>query len=240
MENIVMHSANTRGKADLGWLKANFSFSFGNYQNPERMNFGVLRVINDDIIAAGMGFGTHGHDNMEIITIPLEGALEHKDSIGNGEIIKYGDIQCMSAGTGIQHSEFNPDKVNPANTLQIWMFPNKQNVTPRYDQLTLDVAKSVNNLQQILSPNPDDDGVWVHQNAWFYKGILDKDLNMKYEINRPENGVYIFVISGKISINDNELSTRDGIGLWNITEINIKVISDKTEILVMDVPMTIN
>ena len=239
MENIVLHKANTRGTADHGWLKANFTFSFAGYQNPERMHFGVLRVMNDDIIAAGMGFGTHAHDNMEIITIPLEGALEHKDSMGNGEIIQYGDIQCMSAGSGITHSEFNPNKDKAANTLQIWMFPNKKNVTPRYDQITLDKTKSINNLQQILSPNSNDEGVWVHQDAWFHQGVFDKDFNLEYTIKRSGNGVYVFVINGDVTINGQTLNKRDGLGIWDTDNLNIIANSNNSEILLMDVPMKI-
>ncbi len=239
MDNIVLHKANTRGTADHGWLKANFTFSFAGYQNPERMHFGVLRVMNDDIIAAGMGFGTHAHDNMEIITIPLEGALEHKDSMGNGEIIQYGDIQCMSAGSGITHSEFNPNKDKAANTLQIWMFPNKKNVTPRYDQITLDKTKSKNNLQQILSPNSNDEGVWVHQDAWFHQGVFDKDFNVEYTIKRSGNGVYVFVIKGDVTINGQALNKRDGLGIWDTDKLNIIANSENSEILLMDVPMTI-
>jgi quercetin 2,3-dioxygenase len=239
MENFIIHKANTRGTADHGWLKANFSFSFGNYFNANRMHFGVLRVMNDDTIAPGMGFGTHPHDNMEIITISLAGALEHKDSMGNGKIINYGDIQCMSAGTGIEHSEFNPDKNKAANILQIWMFPNKQNVTPRYDQLTLDKTKSINNLQQILSPNSDDEGVWVHQDAWFHQGVFEKDFSTVYDIKRKENGAYVFVINGDVTINGQALNKRDGIGVWNTNQLSITANSNDTEILVMDIPLTL-
>lgn len=238
MENTVLHKADSRGKADHGWLKANFSFSFANYYNPERMHFGVLRVMNDDIISAGQGFGTHPHDNMEIITIPLQGALEHKDSMGNGTIIHYGDIQCMSAGSGIQHSEFNPNKDKAANTLQIWMFPNKKNVTPRYDQLTLAQEKKRNNLLQILSPNTDDDGVWVHQNAWFHMGIFDQHFKTKYTVKSAENGVYVFVIQGDVKIENQILNPRDGMGLWNTQAISIEALSPNTELLIMDVPMS--
>jgi quercetin 2,3-dioxygenase len=237
MSNTIIHKAETRGKANHGWLQANFSFSFGNFYNPQRMNFGVLRVMNDDIIAPGMGFGTHPHDNMEIITIPLSGALEHKDSMGNGAIIQYGDIQCMSAGTGITHSEFNPNQDVEANTLQIWMYPNKKNVTPRYDQLTLDKSKSKNNLQQILSPSPEDEGVWVHQDAWFYQGILDKDFSIDYNVKRSQNGVYAFVINGEYTINGQVLNKRDAIGVWDASSINITSNADGSEILLMDVPM---
>ena len=170
----VLHKANTRGHADHGWLDTHHTFSFANYYNPQRMNFGVLRVLNDDVVSAGRGFGTHPHDNMEIISIPLEGDLEHKDSMGNVAVIKEGDVQVMSAGTGIFHSEYNKNKDKAVKFLQIWMFPNKRNVTPRYDQITLKEADNRNKLQQILSPSADDEGVWVHQNAWFHLGKLDK------------------------------------------------------------------
>ena len=239
MEQVILHKANTRGTADHGWLKANFTFSFANYYNPERMHFGVLRVINDDIVAAGMGFGTHPHDNMEIITIPLEGALEHKDSMGNGTVIQYGDIQCMSAGSGITHSEFNPNKDKAANTLQIWMFPNKKNVTPRYDQLTFDILNNPNKLVQILSPNADDEGVWVHQDAWFHLGVFDDGASVDYTIKQKGNGVYVFVINGDVSVNNQSLNKRDGYGIWNTEKITLTANSNDVKILVMDVPMSI-
>ena len=168
MTNIVLHKADSRGDANHGWLHSKHTFSFANYYNPERMNFGALRVLNDDTVAAGMGFGKHPHDNMEIISIPLSGDLEHKDSMNNVTVIKSGDIQVMSAGTGIQHSEYNKNIDAEVKFLQIWVFPNKNNVTPRYDQITLNMADRKNKLQQILSPNPNDAGVWIHQNAWFH------------------------------------------------------------------------
>ncbi len=163
--NSIIHRAETRGHANHGWLDTHHTFSFANYYNPERMHFGVLRVLNDDRVAAGMGFGTHPHDNMEIISIPLEGDLEHKDSMGNVSVIKNGDIQVMSAGTGITHSEYNRNKNSEVRFLQIWVFPNKKNVTPRYDQITLKDSDRYNKFQQILSPYPEDEGVWIHQNA---------------------------------------------------------------------------
>lgn len=239
MANTILHKAETRGTANHGWLKANFSFSFANYYNPERMHFGVLRVMNDDYIAAGMGFGTHPHDNMEIITIPLEGALEHKDSMGNGAIIQYGDIQCMSAGTGIMHSEFNPNKDKQANTLQIWVFPNKRNVKPRYDQLTYSKLYKQNELLQILSPSADDEGVWIHQNAWFFLGKFDENHATSYNIKEKENGVYVFVLKGTIEIDGQELKPRDGYGVWDTSKISIKALSKAAEILLMDVPMSV-
>lgn len=234
----VLHKANTRGTADHGWLKANFSFSFANYYNPERTNFGVLRVLNDDIIAKGAGFGTHPHDNMEIITIPLKGALEHKDSMGNIGTIQKDEIQVMSAGTGIQHSEYNPLKDEDTNTLQIWMFPNKKNVEPRYDQLKLDANKRKNEFNQILSPNKDDEGVWVHQDAWFSMANLEKGKELEYEVKREGNGAYIFLIEGDIKINGQELNKRDAYGLWDTKSFKIESLND-AEILLMDVPMAL-
>ena len=236
MENTVLHKADTRGHADHGWLKANFSFSFGSWYNPERIQFGVLRVLNDDIIGEGMGFGTHPHDNMEIITIPLEGDLAHKDSMGNAATIKNGDIQVMSAGTGIQHSEFNPNADLQTKSLQIWLFPNKRNVTPRYQQISLNPSDRINKLQQILSPNPEDDGVWIHQDAWFHLGKFDKNSSITYKIKKEGNGVYAFILSGDVSINGHELATRDGFGIWNSNELKIQT-NTEVELLLMEVPM---
>lgn len=236
MKNTVLHKANTRGHADHGWLQANFSFSFGSWYNPERVQFGALRVLNDDIIGEGMGFGTHPHDNMEIITIPLEGDLSHKDSMGNAATIKNGDVQVMSAGTGIQHSEFNPNANLKTKSLQIWVFPNKRNVTPRYQQISLNKEDRNNKLQQILSPNPDDDGVWIHQDAWFHMGKFDKGTTTTYTIKKEGNGVYAFILSGTLTINGQELDTRDGFGIWDVTTLDIKMITD-AEILLLEVPM---
>ena len=237
MNNTIFYPANTRGHAHHGWLNAHHTFSFAGYQNPERMHFGVIRVLNDDIVSGGMGFGTHPHDNMEIITIPLEGDLAHKDSMGNEEVIKNGDIQVMSAGTGISHSEYNANKDKAVNLFQIWLFPNKRNVTPRYDQMTLKVADRHNKLQQILSPNPEDEGVWIHQDAWFSMGTFDKDFVTDYTIKRVENGVFAMVVKGDFTINGQEIHARDGFGIWDIDKINITANSDDAEILLMDVPM---
>lgn len=236
MENTIIHKANTRGRADHGWLQANFSFSFGNWYNPERIQFGALRVLNDDIIGEGMGFGTHPHDNMEIITIPLEGDLAHKDSMGNAATIKSGDIQVMSAGTGIQHSEFNPNPDLKTKSLQIWVYPNKRNVEPRYQQITLNLEDRKNKLQQILSPNADDSGVWIHQDAWFHLGKFDKGVSATYDFKKEGNGVYAFILSGTITINGQELETRDGFGIWNTNSLDIKATSD-AEFLLMEIPM---
>jgi len=237
-DNSVIHKADTRGKADHGWLVSNHTFSFANYHNPERMHFGVLRVLNDDKVEAGRGFGTHPHDNMEIISIPLEGDLEHKDSMGNSAIIRSGDIQVMSAGTGIMHSEFNKNHDQLVKFLQIWVYPNKRNVTPRYDQITLHKTKSKNKFQQILSPNPDDEGVWIHQDAWFHLGNFEDNIETNYQVKKKGNGVYAFIIKGSVEIEGQKLEERDGFGVWNIDELRIKTTSENTEILLMDVPMT--
>lgn len=236
MENTILHKADTRGNADHGWLKSKHSFSFASYYNPERMHFGVLRVLNDDTVSAGMGFGTHPHDNMEIISIPLEGDLEHKDSMGNVAVIKNGDIQVMSAGTGIQHSEYNKNKDKTVKFLQIWVFPNKKNVTPRYDQITIKEEDRHNKLQQILSPNADDAGVWIHQNAWFHLGKFDKGISKEYALKAKGNGIYIFNLNGDLEVNGQLLNTRDGFGIWNVDKITLNAKTDG-EFLIMEVPM---
>ncbi|MFA5246144.1 MAG: pirin family protein [Pedobacter sp.] len=233
----LLHKANTRGDANHGWLHSKHTFSFAGYYNPERMNFGVLRVLNDDSVDAGMGFGAHPHDNMEIISIPLEGDLEHKDSMGNKTVIKRGDVQVMSAGTGITHSEYNKNSDKNVKFLQIWVFPNKKNVQPRYDQITLNPEERHNKLQQILSPNPEDAGVWIYQNAWFHLGRLDKGFNTEYQIKGTGNGVYAFILSGDVSINDQKLNSRDGFGIWDTDQFTINADSD-AEILLMEVPMS--
>lgn len=238
-ENSVIHRADSRGKADHGWLLSQHTFSFANYYNPERMHFGVLRVLNDDKVEAGRGFGTHPHDNMEIISIPLEGDLEHKDSMGNTAVIRSGDIQVMSAGTGIMHSEFNKNSDQLVKFLQIWIYPKKRNVTPRYDQITLDKTKGHNQFQQILSPNVDDEGVWIHQDAWFHLGTFDQNKETLYQIRKKGNGVYAFILKGSAEIAGEIIEERDGFGVWDIQEINIKALKEGTEILLMEVPMTL-
>lgn len=239
MANTVLHRADTRGHANHGWLDSHHTFSFANYYNPERMHFGVLRVLNDDWVAPGRGFGRHPHDNMEIISIPLLGDLEHQDSMNNKQVIRQGDIQVMSAGTGIFHSEFNRNPDKEVRFLQIWVFPNKKNVEPRYDQLAYDRDKAHNNLLQVLSPNPDDAGVWIHQDAWFHLGNFDKGFQTEYTLKRPEkNGVYAFVLEGSVNINGQSLGRRDGLGLWDTTKLNIQA-DEKAELLLMEVPMSL-
>jgi len=234
--NTVLHKANTRGSANHGWLEVNHSFSFANYYNPERTNFGVLRVLNDDKIAPSKGFGTHPHDNMEIISIPLEGALEHKDNMGNGAVVQHGDVQVMSAGTGIRHSEFNANDDQYVKLLQIWLFPNKKNVTPRYDQISIKSIEKKNEFYQVLSPNANDQGVWIHQDAWFHLGEFDKEVCTNYQINKSGNGVYAFIIEGTAEIAGQSLQKRDGFGIWNVDNFEIKA-DGNSRILLMEVPM---
>ena len=236
MIQTVLHKANTRGHADHGWLNAYHSFSFASWQNPERMQFGVLRVLNDDTVAANMGFGTHSHDNMEIITIPLEGDLAHKDSMGNTETIKTGDVQVMSAGTGVQHSEFNPNDDRQTKLFQIWLFPKMRNVAPRYQQITLDQSLQKNNFAQILSPFEHDEGVWIHQDAWFFLADFDADFEKTYTLKKEGNGLYAFVISGTIEINNQQLATRDGLGITNFETLDIKA-TTASKFLLMEIPM---
>lgn len=236
MKNSVLHKAGTRGLANLGWLNSHHTFSFSQYYNPDRMNFGVLRVLNDDTVAAGMGFGTHSHQNMEIISIPLEGDLEHQDSMGNKTVIKKGDIQVMSAGTGIQHSEYNKNKDTEVKFLQIWVIPNQQNVQPRYDQITLNPEDRKNKLQQILSPDPTDKGVWIHQDAWFHLAQFDAGTETEYTFKKKGNGLYVFVLKGTIAVNGQELNSRDGFGIWDLESATIKAIAD-AEFLLMEIPM---
>lgn len=238
MLQYTLHKAETRGDTNHGWLHSKHTFSFANYYDANRMHFGVLRVLNDDTVSAGMGFGTHSHNNMEIISIPLEGDLEHKDSMGNTTVIRKGDIQIMSAGTGIQHSEYNKNKDAEVKFLQIWIIPNKKNVTPRYDQITLNPLDRKNQLQQIISPYPDDAGIWIHQNAWFYLADFDTDFSLSYSLKSKENGLYIFILNGQIQINDLTLHSRDGLGIWDTDRIEINV-SANTSFLLMDLPMNL-
>lgn len=233
----IYHAADSRGDANHGWLKSKHTFSFANYHNPERMGFGALRVINDDFVIAGQGFGKHSHRDMEIISIPLSGKLGHGDNIGNNGIIETGEIQVMSAGTGITHSEMNGDDNEAVKFLQIWVIPNKMNVEPRYQQVRMDDILKPNEFNQVLSPNADDAGVWIHQDAWFSMGDFDKGVTQTYELKNPNNGVYIFVISGKVVVNGNTLDTRDGLGVWDTKNFTMDVIED-AKVLLMEVPMS--
>lgn len=232
----IYHAADSRGDANHGWLKSKHTFSFANYHNPERMGFGALRVINDDFVIAGQGFGKHSHRDMEIISIPLSGKLGHGDNIGNNGIIETGEIQVMSAGTGITHSEMNADDHEAVSFLQIWVIPNKMNAEPRYQQIRMDELMKPNAFNQILSPNSDDAGVWIHQDAWFSMGDFDKGVTETYQLKNSNNGVYIFVISGKVVINGNTLDTRDGLGVWGTKNFTMDVL-DGAKVLLMEVPI---
>lgn len=233
----IIHKSESRGNANHGWLNANHSFSFASWYNPERMNFGALRVLNDDVVSAKMGFGTHPHDNMEIITIPLEGGIEHKDSMGNSGIVNAGEVQVMSAGTGIQHSEVNKNKDQAVKLLQIWVIPNKRNVVPRYQQIEIKSLEEKNNFFQILSPNQDDQGVWIHQDAYFSMGNFDKGTSDSYKLNNKNNGIYLFVIEGSVSIEGSILNKRDAMGITNADQIEL-LSESNSKVLLMEVPMT--
>lgn len=233
----ILHKANSRGDANHGWLHSKHTFSFANYYNPERLHFGVLRVLNDDYVAPGKGFGMHPHDNMEIVSIPLEGDLEHSDNMGNVAVIKHGDIQVMSAGTGVMHSEYNKSNDSPVKFLQIWIFPNQKNVKPRYDQISLKMNERQNRWQQILSPNPDDDGVWIHQDAWFHIGKFERGFSLNYDVKKTGNGVYAFVLNGEVAIEGEPLGERDGIGIWDTDSFTLQANSDGAEVLLMEIPM---
>lgn len=234
--NTIIHRADTRGHANHGWLNSYHTFSFANYYQPDRMNFGALRVLNDDQVQAGGGFGTHPHDNMEIISIPLEGDLEHQDSMGNVAVIKEGDVQIMSAGTGITHSEYNKNKDQEVKFLQIWVFPNKKNVRPRYDQISLREIEKENQFYQILSPNQEDQGVWLHQDAWFSLGKFTKGNSDEYILHSQDNGVYVFVLEGEVEINNEKLGKRDGMGIWDTDALQVKA-TENAQVLLMEVPM---
>ena len=233
----VLHPASSRGVANHGWLQSAHSFSFGSYYNPERMNFGALRVLNDDLVSPSMGFGTHGHRDMEIVSIPLSGSLKHRDSMGNEAIIKSGEIQVMSAGTGIEHSEMNASSTAPVSFLQLWIIPRERSVTPRYDQITLNPENNLNRWDQILSPNADDAGVWVHQDAYMFLSKLEADTELSYALKHPEtHGVYLFVLEGSIAIEDIELNSRDAIGITETSSFQV-LAKKEASLLVIEVPM---
>lgn len=235
--NTILHKAATRGHNSFGWLNSYHSFSFGHYHDPERMHFGALRVLNDDTVAAGMGFGKHPHDNMEIVSIPLEGDLHHSDSTGRNEIIRQHDVQIMSAGSGIAHSEMNANKNKEVKFLQIWVFPKNQNIEPRYEQKSFNPADRVNQIFTVVAPD-DDKAVWINQDAWFSLANLSKDFTTTYALHKKENGVYAFLIKGNVTINGIALNERDGLGIDGTGELAIQASTD-AELLLIEVPMQI-
>lgn len=236
MADSIFHQASTRGHANHGWLDARHSFSFASYYNPERVHFGALRVLNDDIVKGGGGFGEHPHDNMEIVTIPLVGALEHRDSMGNFGVIRRNDVQIMSAGSGLRHSEFNHDKEEQINLLQIWVFPKLQNIKPRYDQKTYLPEARKNRFLTVVSPEQSEETMWINQDAYFTLGAFDAGQTVDYAIKHKGNGVYIFLIEGRAKVGAQILERRDALGLWNTDAFTLIAESD-VEVLVLDVPM---
>lgn len=232
----ALHKAATRGHANHGWLDSWHSFSFASYYDPGRIHFGALRVLNDDTVAPGRGFGMHPHDNMEIISLPLEGDLEHEDSLGNKQVIRQGDVQVMSAGTGVAHSEKNRNDNRPVRFLQIWLLPNKRDVAPRYDQKTFSDAEKHNTLLTVVSPMGEKKGVNIHQDAWFSMGKLDSGTVLTYDIRGEGNGVYAFLIEGDVTINDVVMNRRDGLGIWDEKTLSITA-NSQSELLLMEVPM---
>lgn len=233
----VLHLAATRGHANFGWLDSYHSFSFGHYYDPERVHFGALRVLNDDTVNAGMGFGKHPHDNMEIISIPLSGDLHHKDSTGRDEIIREHDVQIMSAGSGIAHSEMNANRDKPVKFLQIWVMPKEQNIEPRYEQKSFKPENRVNQLLTVVAPD-NEDAVWINQDAWFSLGNFTKDFSTTYQLKKSGNGVYIFVLEGSLEINGQSIGTRDGLGISDVETIDIKASTD-AQIVLIEIPMSL-
>ena len=231
----IYHNADKRGQANFGWLDSHHSFSFGHYYDANKMNFGMLRVLNDDIITGGSGFGTHSHDNMEIVSIPLTGALEHKDSTGTQSVINENDVQIMSAGSGLSHSEYNHFKDRTTNFLQVWVMPKKRNIEPRYDQKTFNPADRIDHIQTVVAPD-DDKAVWINQDSWFSLSNLMEGKTIDYSLKKKGNGVYVFVIEGKVIIEQQELQKRDALGIWEVENVGITASAD-SEILIIEVPM---
>ncbi len=235
----VLHKADSRGHVNFGWLNSHHTFSFGNYFNPERMNFGVLRVLNDDVVSGGGGFPPHPHDNMEIISIPLHGDLEHKDSMGNTQVIRQGDVQIMSAGTGVRHSEYNHSKTDPVNFLQIWIMPKERHIEPRYAQQSFPAENRQNRFEPVVSNRTESNGaVWINQDATFLLGSLESGFETEYRLSAPNHGLYIFVLEGEVQVGSETLKKRDGLGLWEIDAVSFKAIS-QAEVLLMDVAMSL-
>lgn len=235
MKSILFKAAD-RGTADYGWLKPNYYFSFSEYRNPEKVQFGLLRVLNDDFIAGGGSFPTHPHDNMEIVTIPFSGALKHKDSTGGAGVIKAGDVQIMSAGTGVQHSEANASATEPVTLFQIWVFPKERNIKPRYDQKTFDVRERSNKWQTIVSPMEADNALWINQDARFSLTNLDAGKEITYTNAFAKNGVFLVVINGSVTVDGQQLNKRDALGISDTESFSITA-SEDAELLAIEIPM---
>lgn len=233
----VFHTSDSRGRAEHGWLKSRHTFSFAGYHNPERVRFGLLRVLNDDVVQGGAGFATHSHDNMEIVSVPLQGALRHKDSMGNTHVIRSGEVQIMSAGTGVTHSEYNASESEGVNFLQIWVLPKQRDIAPAYGQQDFPAAGRTNRLQTVISPAGEDNSLTIHQDAWFSLLALSAGGSLAYELRRPQqSGVYTFAIKGEATVAGEQLKERDAVGVWDAPRIDIHA-SDSAELLLMEVPM---
>lgn len=235
MKSILFKAAD-RGSADYGWLKPNYYFSFAQYHNPEKVHFGLLRVLNDDFVAGGGGFPTHPHDNMEIVTIPFSGALQHKDSTGGNGVIKAGDIQIMSAGSGVQHSEFNASATDPVTLFQVWVFPKERNIKPRYDQRNFDTNDRQNKWQTVVSPLDSDQALWINQDARFALTNLDTGKEISYSTAFKENGVFLVVINGSVLVDGKQLNKRDALGISETDSFSIAASAD-AELLAIEIPM---
>lgn len=234
---FTLHKAGSRGHANHGWLITWHTFSFANYYNPNRMHFGALRVLNDDTVQAGMGFGMHPHDNMEIITMVLEGDLEHRDSMGNGSVIRQGEVQVMSAGTGVHHSEFCHSKTQPVKLLQIWVFPDTKNVEPRYAQAGFSKQEMQNQWRLVVSPDGEQNSLWIYQKAWFWMGTFHGGTTTELKLRKPGNGIYLFVISGEVTVEDQTLKARDGLGMENIEQAILLDVKEEAQLLAMEIPI---
>ncbi len=232
----TLHKADSRGKADHGWLNSHHTFSFASYHNPERVRFGLLRVLNDDIVQPGEGFGTHPHDNMEIISIPLKGSLAHKDSTGNEHVINTGDVQIMSAGSGLYHSEYNASQKDEVNFLQIWIFPKERDIKPRYDQKTYNADDRKNKFQLVVSPDKNKGSLWINQDAYFSLVNLEKGKDVSYNINKKGNSLYLFLLEGSVTAAGVKLGKRDGLGIEDTDEVTISA-NENSELLLIEVPM---
>jgi hypothetical protein len=232
----TIHAANGRGHANHGWLDSHHSFSFAHYYDPARMGFGLLRVLNDDVVEGGMGFGTHPHDNMEIISIPLKGNLAHRDSTGNEKVIHTGEVQIMSAGSGLTHSEYNASKTELVNFLQIWVLPKEKNIKPRYDQKVFDAAERQSQWQNVVASD-NDKALWINQDAWFSLGEFNKGDKNTYDLYREGHGVYLFVLEGGVLLGDDKLGKRDAIAISETDSITLESLEDGTELLLLEIPM---
>lgn len=233
---INVHESGSRGTADLGWLYSRHTFSFADYHNPQRMGFGKLRVINDDIVHPSKGFGTHPHENMEIISIPLRGSLRHKDSIGNEHTIEAGEVQIMSAGTGIQHSEYNNSDSDDVNFLQIWVLPKKLGIEPRYDQKKFNADQRQNRFQLVVSPDEGNESITINQDAYFSLVDLDGSNSINYQMHEQNHGVYLFVISGSVTLGNTVLEQRDGAEISGTENITIAA-NVSAQVLLIEVPL---